>query len=259
MEYKLLILDVDGTILPYKKYTESHLPSQKVIDAIWKASEKVHVVLATGRPFFMLEEIFKILNMTEYAIINDGAQVVDIKTRNVLYHRPIEIEDVKKTMEILAKEKIEYFINDDGVDFKISGDKTKYEPKHPLNIFSFHILSEKQIDNIINKLTHIPTIRATKSHFGDGDKWGLIISHAEATKLHGIFEVAKRLGVKQEEIIGVGDSGNDFQLLMASGLKVAMGNALPEIKDIADYIAPSVDEDGVADVIEKFILNPKKN
>jgi HAD superfamily hydrolase (TIGR01484 family) len=259
MKYKLLILDVDGTILPYKKYTESHLPSKRVIDAIEKASEKIQVVLATGRPFFMLEEIFKALNMTDYAIINDGAQVVDIKSRKVLYHKQIAIEDVHKIMNILSKENIEYFINDDGADYKIAEGQNDYKPRHPLNVFSFHTLSEKEIDEIIDKLTHIPTIRATKSHFGEGDKWGLIISHAEATKLHGIFEVAKLLGIKQEEIIGVGDSGNDFQLLMASGLKVAMGNALPAIKDIADYIAPSVYEDGVADVIDKFILHPQKN
>jgi hydroxymethylpyrimidine pyrophosphatase-like HAD family hydrolase len=62
------------------------------------------------------------------------------------------------------------------------------------------------------------------------------------------------LGVKYEEIIGVGDSYNDYSLLMASGLKVAMGNAVKELKDVADYIAPSVDEDGLAEVIERYII-----
>lgn len=55
--------------------------------------------------------------------------------------------------------------------------------------------------------------------------------------------------------MAVGDGYNDYPLLMAAGFKVAMGNAVPEVKAIADYIAPSVDEDGAADVIEKFILN----
>jgi 5-amino-6-(5-phospho-D-ribitylamino)uracil phosphatase len=253
MKYKLLILDVDGTILPYDR---NAMPSQKVVDAIKKASEKIHVVLATGRPLFMLENIFKVLNMTEYAIINDGAQVVDIRTGNVLYHKVFEAEDIKNVMDILNAEHIEYFINDGGKDIKAT---EKYEPKKPLNIFSFHKLTEKQIDQIISMLTHISGIKATKSHHGNDDKWGLIISHAEATKLHGIYEVSQLLGVKKEEIIGVGDSGNDFPLLMASGLKVAMGNALEDLKDIADYVAPSVDEDGVAEVIERFVLNEKAN
>jgi len=66
--------------------------------------------------------------------------------------------------------------------------------------------------------------------------------------------VAEILGIKTDEIIAVGDGYNDFPFLMACGLKVAMGNAVPELKAIADYIAPSVDEDGIVDVIERFIL-----
>ncbi len=60
--------------------------------------------------------------------------------------------------------------------------------------------------------------------------------------------------ILRNEIIGVGDSYNDFPLLMACGLKVAMGNAAPELKEIADYIAPTVEEDGVVDVIKRFVL-----
>ena len=52
----------------------------------------------------------------------------------------------------------------------------------------------------------------------------------------------------------MGDGYNDFPLLMASGLKIAMGNAVPELKEIADFVAPTVEEDGVAVIIEKFIL-----
>ena len=67
--------------------------------------------------------------------------------------------------------------------------------------------------------------------------------------------VANLLKIKTTEIIGVGDGYNDFPMLLACGLKVAMDNANDDLKAIADYIAPSVDDDGVADVIEKYILN----
>jgi len=69
-----------------------------------------------------------------------------------------------------------------------------------------------------------------------------------------IFKVAKILGIDTHEIIGIGDGYNDFPLLMACGLKVAMGNAVEDLKAIADYIAPTVSQDGVADVINKFVL-----
>jgi hypothetical protein len=79
------------------------------------------------------------------------------------------------------------------------------------------------------------------------------ITDALASKLHGVVEVARMLHIKTEDIIGVGDGYVDFPLLMACGLKIAMGNAVPELKAIADFIAPTVDEDGVAVVIDKFI------
>lgn len=62
------------------------------------------------------------------------------------------------------------------------------------------------------------------------------------------------MGISTSEIIGIGDHYNDFPLLMACGFKVAMGNAVPELKAIADYIAPSVENNGLADVLEKFVL-----
>ena len=81
------------------------------------------------------------------------------------------------------------------------------------------------------------------------------VTDQSVSKMHGISEVFEILGISREDAIGVGDSYNDFPLLMACGLKVAMGNAIDELKSIADYIAPSVDDDGVTDVIEKFVLN----
>ena len=68
-------------------------------------------------------------------------------------------------------------------------------------------------------------------------------------------ELGKILNIRTHEIIGIGDGPNDFPLLMASGLKVAMGNAIPDLKAIADYVTATVEEDGVAQVIEKFVLS----
>ena len=72
--------------------------------------------------------------------------------------------------------------------------------------------------------------------------------------VEGAASIAKKLGISRKEIIACGDGYNDYPLLMAAGLKVAMGNAISDLKEIADYIAPPVQKDGVADVIEKFIL-----
>src|SRR3990167_5395279 len=86
-------------------------------------------------------------------------------------------------------------------------------------------------------------------------KMDIYITHKEATKHHAAQELARILGIDTSEMIGVGDARNDVPLLHICGLKVAMGNADNKLKRVAHYIAPSVDEDGVAHVVDKFILS----
>ena len=73
--------------------------------------------------------------------------------------------------------------------------------------------------------------------------------------MHAAKKLSQILNIETSEIIGVGDARNDIPLLEVCGLKVAMGNADDKFKLVANYIAPSVDEDGVAHIVEKFIIN----
>ncbi len=250
MKYKMLILDVDGTIIPYNMKA---LPSEKVTSAIRAACAKVHVCIATGRPYFMMKHLLTHLAITDGVIImNDGAQVMDIRTKKYFYRKAMREKDVEQVSKILSDNGITFFLND-GIQDSIY---EKLPSKRAiLNIFTTHRMTERKANSMMMKLTHIPNIKVSMTHEGRNKTHDLLVSHAQATKLHGIYEAAKIFGVKTSEIIGVGDSGNDFPLLMASGLKVAMGNAIPDLKSIADYIAPDVKDDGVAHVIEKFILS----
>ncbi|MBI4080397.1 MAG: HAD family phosphatase [Candidatus Levybacteria bacterium] len=247
MLYKLLVLDVDGTIIPYGM---SALPSFRVTEAIKKAGEKLTICLATGRPYFLLTKIFDHLNLSGFAIINDGAQLIDIQTRKLYYERVMDPEIVSHICRIIHRAGIPFYIHDNGKDLLYTPD---YIPNRPYNILTLQEHEEEKIDKLVTLISYLPSIKINKTH--GAENHGLLISHASATKLHGIYEVSRILRIKKEEIIGIGDSGNDFPLLMASGLKVAMGNAIEDLKEIADHVAPSVEEDGVAHVIEKFILN----
>jgi len=82
----------------------------------------------------------------------------------------------------------------------------------------------------------------------------LYLTHRDATKQHATQELARLLGINTSEIIGVGDGENDIPLLRECGLKIAMGNAVEELKKMADYTASPLEKDGVAEVVEKFIL-----
>ena len=82
----------------------------------------------------------------------------------------------------------------------------------------------------------------------------LNVTNKHATKQHAVSAVLELLGVPQAASIGIGDGDNDLHLFSSVGLRIAMGNAQPLLKKAADFIAPSIDEDGLADVIEQYAL-----
>lgn len=251
-KYKALIIDVDGTLIENKPEA---LPSLKVADTIYRASKLVHVGIATQRPLFYCESLLKHLKLSGPSIIAGGAQVIDSETLEILHEKLIDRKDLVKVIKIIKKFKkkngFNFYIQDTyGQDEEFTDD---YRPRKPLEVAAFSVESEVA-DQLKEKLSKITNLAVQKVISWEQGKFGVVVTSALATKQHGIFEVAKILGINTHEIIGVGDSYNDFPLLMACGLKVAMGNAVEDIKAIADYIAPSVEDDGVADVINKFIL-----
>ena len=82
----------------------------------------------------------------------------------------------------------------------------------------------------------------------------LEINAKNAGKGMALLRLAKRLGIRNSQIMACGDSGNDIEMLQSVGISVAMSNATEEVKKIANYITLSNEENGVADMIDKFIL-----
>jgi len=246
-KYKAIIFDVDGTLIT--NHRES-LPSKKVTAAINNASKKIHVGIATSRCFDVAKEIIKHLELSGPSILSGGAQVMDFPSKKELYEQPIGKNDVKQIISVFEGFNAP-FLTCDGV----SPDKI-FNGKIPDRAFEIYGQGlEKEIaDKIVSSLTKDSNISVYTVKSWTPGKIDVIISHLKSTKQHGIFEVAKILNIATDDIIGVGDGYNDFPLLMACGLKVAMGNAIDDLKQIADYVAPSVDDDGAADVIEKFVL-----
>ncbi len=248
--YKALILDVDGTIILNKK---DSMPSQKTTKAIGEASKHLYVCLATSRPYKDAFEIINHLSLSGYSVINGGSQIIDGKSKKIVWEQPMLQKDVKVLLDMFQHTlNIPFWLNDGVNDL---GSPLRFLPKRIYQIYIGTDLSNDAADALIDTISHIPTIAAHKVPSWYKGYFCIIITHALATKQHGIFEVAKLLDINTHDIIGVGDGYNDFPLLMACGLKVAMGNAVPELKEIADYIAPSVEEDGIADVVKKFIFD----
>lgn len=242
------MLDVDGTTVPNRP---DGMPSKKVTEAIAKAKDKIYIGLITGRPIYNVLHIYKHLELSGPLVLLGGAQIIEPKTGHLLYERVIEKKDILLLCNMLKQLDIIFYIDEKDRSYKYT---QSYIPHTPCTLLVEDVLphlADQIIQEITISMPHIQTHKLVSYTHG---RICITIAHAEATKQHAIWEVAKILQIHTEEIIAVGDGYNDFPFFMACGLKVAMGNAVDELKAIADYIAPTVDEDGIVDVIERFVL-----
>lgn len=252
MIYKALMSDIDGTLVANQI---DALPSDNVRDAVTRAMASVTVCLVTGRSLQHSEDIMRCLNITGPCIFSNGAMIFDPVRRKILREHLLSAEDIGFISPVLRRIGSPGYVRNKSGRYELTEayrpQASQYVYIPPLTEAAFAEL-EAAIRQKDDLALHIMIA------WEKGDK-DYMITKSTATKQHAILEAAEILGISTKEIIGVGDGYNDFPLLMACGLKVAMGNAVADLKAIADYIAPSVDRDGVADVINKYILMQAKN
>ena len=253
MKYRLVIADVDGTLIKPGDCKTTGV-SPRVAKSVETARKKGAVFsIATARSMDWVETLVKAMKLDSLIILDNGARIYDCMTEKYIFNAYISKKKVEEIMSVLKKLPFEKYYVD-------TNNRYLYNPLNPqifkevVKIMILHV-SPYDAQEIFETVSSIKDIRVTKSVSGtDPVKESIHITDIEASKEKALKRIIDLLGISQDQVIAIGDSYNDFSLLTSSGLKVAMGNAVAEIKSIADYIAPSYDQDGVADVLDKFII-----
>lgn len=245
-KYKALMMDVDGTLIVNGG---GNTISARVKNSIQESQDKIHIGIASGRPLHQVTDIFDELGLKQPCVISGGSQIVDPVSKEILWERPLLSEDIQAITSILNDLELKTWVIDNTEEILYTPNLKLHKP------LSFFIprIKEEKADEIISELSDIETVALTKVVAYDEGYIALHITHAQATKHYATRKAAEFMNVESEDIIGVGDGYNDFPLFRACGLKIAVGNAVEGLKEKADYIAPSVEEDGVAHVIERFV------
>lgn len=265
--YKLVAIDMDGTLL-----REDKTVSEKTKDVIKKAKEKnVKVVLATGRPVDGVKRYLEELNLchdNEYVLTFNGAIIKEIGTDRVICRDTLRGNDLEYLYEVSKKVGVNMhaFSNEGCITPKMNK-YTELEGRiNGIDVYEIDYSSISRDEEIIKiMMIDEPEIledgikKLPKEVY---DKYTVVRSapyfleflSKTCHKGAGVKALAKNLGIKREEIIAIGDAGNDIHMIEYAGLGVAMGNAFDEVKENADFITNSNEDDGVALVFEKFVF-----
>jgi hypothetical protein len=247
MSYKAIIFDLDGTAIPNKK---DGMPSQHLIELVQELKGKVFVCAATGRPFYNCRHILKSLRLTSPCVIFGGTQIIDPVSGKVLWEKLLPGETVEKIVDVAKPFDYKLFISNE-VSSSSALEKIVKGPEYIVYIMT---VGKTDTDVLLNRLAEIPDVSAHSVPSWTKDHFDIHITHREATKKHALERLLGMLKVNKQEVIGFGDGNNDLPIFEVVGYKVAMGNGSQDLKDLADLIAPSAEEDGLARVLEKLVV-----
>jgi isopentenyl-diphosphate delta-isomerase len=256
MRYKAVIADVDGTLITPGEYPAKK-PEERLVKAVRILEDKgIIFSLASARSLFGVSDLVEGLGLKSLIILDNGAKIYDCKRKKYIWESYLPREEAEKTLMFLKKDKSLPIIVVDEDERIVDLSKIK---KWKISKIVVLDVSPQKAEELYHNLRLNPKIHVTRSISRALPPLESIhVTNIEATKQIAVLKFSEFLKIDTKSIIGIGDSYNDFPLLMACGLKIAMENATPDIKAIADFIAPSYEKGGVAYVLEKLIKKQLK-
>jgi Cof subfamily protein (haloacid dehalogenase superfamily) len=263
-DFRLVAIDLDGTLL--RNDLQISPRAKRAIRQVRELG--VEVTLCTGRMYASALPYAREIGLELPLVTYNGALVKNTGTGQVIYQRLLP---EKYAREIIAKAK-EYdlpvnvyhddrlfveritpegraYMEKSRIPVQEVGDLSRWLEQDPLKVL---VMGEREkLDRLAEDWVREwgDAVYITKS-------WPTYLEflHPEATKGLGLQALARHLHVEQEQVMGIGDSYNDLEMFKYAGFSVVMGNAEPAVKEAADYVTLTNDDDGVAEALEKFII-----
>ncbi|MEO1431531.1 MAG: HAD family hydrolase [Cyanobacteria bacterium J06633_8] len=271
-DIKLLVLDIDGTIAG-----ESNKISNRVIEAVQAVQAKgIQVAIATGRMYCSALQYHAQIGSNLPLIAYQGAWIQDPVSQKIHQHLSVNKEIALKLLDYFEQPQlrqllsVHFYINDQlyvrelTEETKIYGQRSGITPipvgdlRSCLNNEPTKILALCQDTEVIDKLLdnlrvqYTPAeLYLTKSVATFFEATNPLVNKGAAVR----YIAEELLDLQRNNVMTVGDNFNDLEMLEYAHIGVAMGNAPAQVQAQANWVAPNVEQDGVAAAIEKFILN----
>ena len=265
-KYKMLVLDLDDTLL-----RDDYSISSRNRELLIQAQEQgVIVVLASGRPTPAMVRYAEELNLADYdsyMISFNGAVVTSMKYNEVLFETSLTRDEIHSLYDFSIDNNVHIITySDKGVISETHSEYIDVEvkltgiPHHKVPSFKSEITSSAvkcillEHPDYLKEVEKKLKVERTDLSISRSKPFFLEVMPHGIDKAASIDLLAKKLGIKQSEVIAVGNAGNDLTMVQYAGLGIWVDNVSDNLRHHADYIVASNENDGVAEVIERFIL-----
>ena len=272
-DIRILGLDLDGTVFDDHKQI-----SPRTLDAMQAAIQRGVVVLpATGRPVSGVPEQFLHMPGVRYALTSNGATVTELATGRRIVELTFDADAAMQIYDILRPFDCAMSIFIDGQSYTSTDNFDRMQELSPpalrpylrdsrIAVDDIHALMRQHAHGIEKFSILYPTEEVRDAawqavaaacpelEIASSIERNMELNVPGVSKGPGLMALARRLGLTRNQVMAVGDSGNDRTMVELAGLGVAMGNATPEIQQVADVITADNNHDGVAEAIEKYVL-----
>ena len=265
MRYRLLALDVDGTLLD-----SHHQLPPRVARAVVAAREAgLTVTLATGKLLASIQPLMETLGLSGPQICLNGAAIMKDLTTPPLWYAPLPDSDRRDVIAAVRRLAPETLISQFALDaiyvdrehpsLRVFEEFGEQAPKMTSDLLAVvEPLTAKML--VVGSLEHIPLLYKRVAPLL-GERLYIMTTmpifleffQFVANKGHALRSLRESLGMAQQEVIAIGDGANDAPLLREAGLAISMANGAPETRAAAQVIAPTNDEDGVAVILERLL------
>lgn len=278
MNIKIICIDLDGTLFTGR----NHFISEESIQAIQEASKRgIEVVITTGRIYNNAVQVSEKIGVKSPVIAANGAVIMDRDLKKEIYYGALSKAQCTRLMELAKKHEVttHFYTTDRVISNDLKGYVGSLIYKFKIRHSKYGIIVDKCIsyntlvrrfneyENRIAKCViysnNTKRVQAFKEDAyrdeeltvcGAGN-YSLEVNSKGVSKGKAVEILASYLDVEREEILCIGDNENDIFMIQYAGIGVAMGNAVPRLKEVSDYITDTNYNDGVAKAIRKFALD----
>ncbi|MBI64472.1 MAG: hypothetical protein CL778_04275 [Chloroflexi bacterium] len=239
-----LIIDLDGTLLPY-----SDIPNTKVVNSLRSLAKKnIPIIICSGRMREGVSYYAKLLNLSFPQISDNGAKIFDPINDVVIYEAYIDSNETKKILNQIDFLNKSFFIGQSGkllhtlenVDFT------------SITSITIRLSSVLEVEELKDKFSN--RLISADVSIGSKNEWYINLTKKGVDKGSGVFNLCKILGFDPKNFVAVGDGLNDISMFKTVGISVAMGQSTKEVKENADLVVGTVDDNGLLDVIKEFFI-----